>query len=273
MICNQQITLGEYLLSKNYHRNTIKKLLKYKNILVNNEVITNYNYLLNKGDQITIKKNKDTPLEIIYEDRFIVVINKPCGLVCERTPKEKEKTAYNIMKQYLNKKNEKIYLVHRLDQYTSGILMFVKDEKLYKMLTKDWNKYVKIREYAAIVEGKVDKDGTIRNYLSESKSQEVYVTSKGKGKYACTHYKVIQANSCYSLLEVMLDTGRKNQIRVHMASIGHPIAGDKKYGAKTNPIKRLALHHTHFSFENPINHRLYEFSSEVPEEFYSLVRK
>lgn len=267
-IVEQDMSLMDFLISKQYKRNTIKNLLKYKSIVVDGQIQTYYAYPLKKGQEIEIKKKEEAPLPILYEDKDIVVINKPCGLLSEETNNEKEKTAFFIMKKYLQKKNEKIYLVHRLDQYTSGILMFVKNKKLYEALISSWNEWVKERGYIAVVEGMMkDKKGTIRNYLHESKTQEVYISNKKDGKLAITHYKQIKTNKRYSMLEIKLETGRKNQIRVHLSSLHHPIIGDKKYGAKANPISRLALHHHRFAFVHPLTHQSYQFTCQTPQEF------
>lgn len=274
-IVEKESTLMDYLLEKQYKRNTIKQWLKFENIMVDQIVQTYYAYPLKKGQVIEIdKKKNDAPLPILYEDHDIIVINKPCGLLSEATQNEKEKTAFYIMKEYLKKKNEKIYLVHRLDQYTSGILMFVKKKALYDYLTTHWNECVKERGYVAVVEGQLkNKKGTIRNYLAESKGQEVYISHKADGKLAITHYAQLMTNKKYSLVEVHLETGRKNQIRVHLASLHHPIVGDKKYGATSNPIKRLGLHHHRFAFVHPFEKRKYEFSCLTPLEFENLIKK
>ena len=272
---DQEISLMEFLLKKtSKKRNDIKNLLKYKNVMVDNKVEIYYAFMLKPGQVVEITSKKQTPLEILYEDKDIVVINKPCGLLSEQTGLEKEKTAYHIMKQYLSSRRENIFLVHRLDQYTSGVLMFVKSKKLYQELTHNWNKYVKVRGYIAIVEGKMKKPrGTIENYLAESKSQNVYITSKDKGKKAITHYKEIKSNGKYSMLEVYLDTGRKNQIRVHMSSLHHPIIGDHKYGAKTNPIKRLGLHAHELMFVHPFTLEEMRFVCKTPESFEKIFKK
>lgn len=268
--------LMSFLLEKTSHkRNDIKNLLKYQNILVDGHIQTHYAYDLQVGQIVEIQtKKKDIPFDILYEDKEIIVINKPCGLLSEQTSKESQKTAYNIVKQYLAKKKENIYLVHRLDQYTSGILMFVKSQKLYHELTHDWNHYVKTRGYIAIVEGKMKQPkGTIENYLAESKTQNVYITSQDKGKKAITHYKQIKTSHDYSMLEVYLDTGRKNQIRVHLSSLRHPIIGDSKYGAKTNPIKRLGLHAHVLMFIHPLTHKEMRFVCQTPDSFEKLFKK
>ena len=272
-IVEESMILIDFLLKEtSKKRNDIKNLLKYKNVYVNEHVETYHAYTLQVGDVVEIQTSKkEMPLDIIYEDQVIIVINKPCGLLSEKTMNENQKTAYQIVKQYLSKKKENIYLVHRLDQYTSGILMFVKTKKLYDLLTHDWNHYVKTRGYIAIVEGQMKKPkGTIENYLAESKSQVVYITSKDKGKKAITHYKQIKTNKRYSMLEIYLDTGRKNQIRVHLSSLNHPIIGDSKYGSKTNPIKRLGLHAHEFMFIHPLTHKEMRFISKTPDSFNKL---
>lgn len=178
-------TLIEFLLKEtNKKRNDIKNLLKYQNIKVDGHIETYYAYHLQVGQVVEIDtQKKETSLNILYEDKEIIVIEKPCGLLTEQTNTESQKTAYHLVKQYLLKKKENIYLVHRLDQYTSGVLMFVKNKKLYDELTHHWNDYVKVRGYIAVVEGKMKKkQDTIINYLAESKTQNVYITSKEKGK-------------------------------------------------------------------------------------------
>lgn len=273
---DQQMPLMEFLLLKSgKKRNDIKKLLKFENVYVDGNVQTYYAYDLQVGQTVEINtQKKDFSLDILYEDQEMIVIDKPCGLLSEQTSKETQKTAYYLVKQYLAKKNESIYMVHRLDQYTSGILMFVKNKKLYELLTHDWNKYVKTRGYIAIVEGQLKKPkGTIENYLTESKTQNVYITSKENGKKAITHYKVIKTQKRYSMLEVYLDTGRKNQIRVHLSSLNNPIVGDQKYGSTSNPIKRLGLHAHEFMFIHPITHKEMRFVSKTPESFNKLFKK
>ena len=273
---DESMQLMDFLLKKtSKKRNDIKNLLKYENVYVDDHVQTYYAYTLQVGQRVEIKTHqKECPLTILYEDKEIVVIDKPCGLLSEQTNKENQKTAYAIMKNYLSKKKENIFLVHRLDQYTSGVMMFVKTKKLYDALTKDWNHYVKTRGYIAIVEGKMPKvKGTIDNYLAESKTQNVYITSKDKGKRAITHYKQIQTNKRYTMLEIQLDTGRKNQIRVHLSSMHHPIIGDNKYGSTCNPLKRLGLHAHEFMFIHPFTKREMRFVSKTPESFAKLFKK
>lgn len=271
----KECSLIDFLLENQYRRNTIKNLLRFKKISVDGTIQTYHAFSLKRGQIVEINKNKEeAPLPILFEDDDIVVVNKPCGLLTEATRNEKEKTAFYLMKEYLKKKNQKIYLVHRLDQYTSGILMFVKNKKLYDILTSNWNDYVSERGYIAIVEGILkNKRGTIKNYLAESKSQEVYICNKNEGKLAITHYRTIISNKRFSMLEVNLETGRKNQIRVHLSSLHHPIVGDKKYGSSLNPIKRLGLHHHRFAFIHPLTKKQYQFTCLAPKEFEELFKK
>lgn len=274
---DEEMLLMDFLLVKTQRkRNDIKRLLKFENVYVDGHIESYYAYHLQVGQtvEISAKKEDKLPFPIIYEDKELIVIEKPCGLLSEQTSGESQKTAYFIVKQYLKKKKENIYLVHRLDQYTSGILMFVKSKKLYELLTHDWNHYVKIRGYIAIVEGMMKKPkGTIENYLAESKTQTVYISTKDQGKKAITHYKQIQTNKRYSMLEIYLDTGRKNQIRVHLSSLHHPIIGDDKYGAKTNPIRRLGLHAHELMFIHPLTHKEMRFTSQTPDSFQKLFKK
>ncbi len=272
----QDSTLMDFLLiSTNKKRNDIKTLLKYENIQVDGHIETHYAYPLQVGQIVEIGQKKNNSLiDIIYEDKEMIVINKPCGLLSEQTQNVKEKTAFYMVKEYLSKKKEDVFLVHRLDQYTSGVLMFVKNKKLYDLLTHDWNHYVKVRGYIAIIEGTMNKSkGTIDNYLTESKGQEVFITSKDKGKRAITHYHQIKSNKRFSMLEVYLDTGRKNQIRVHLSSTHHPIVGDDKYGAKSNPLKRLGLHAHELMLIHPITHAEKRFVCKTPESFDKLFIK
>lgn len=268
--------LMDFLLEKTKKkRNDIKNLLKYQNVSVDGHVETYFAYALQTGQIVSIgDMKKPTSFDILYEDKDMIVIDKPCGLLTEQTMSEKNKTAYAMVKQYLSRQKENIYLVHRLDQYTSGVLMFVKNKKLYDELTHHWNDYVKVRGYIAIVEGRMKKkQDTIINYLAESKSQNVYIASKDKGKKAITHYRVIKSSPKYSMLEVTLDTGRKNQIRVHLSSLHHPIIGDHKYGATTNPIKRLGLHAHVLEIIHPFTKREMRFVSKTPEIFDKLFKK
>lgn len=257
-------------LLQTYNRKTAKNLLKFKQVYVNSKQISQFDFQLKENDIVEIQKKEITPLDIIYEDNELIVINKPSGLLSMSDGKEKEKTAYHLVSDYLKKqdKKNKVFIVHRLDKETSGILMFCKDEKIRNLLQEKWNDIVTDRGYIALVEGRVkNKNGTLKDYLAENKRQFVYVTNKEKGKLAITHYEIIKQQKNYSLLKINLDTGRKNQIRVQLSHIGYPITGDKKYGAKTNILKRLGLHANKFGFIHPITHKKYFFEIEIPDVF------
>lgn len=272
----EKTILMDFLLSQGIKRGDVKNHLKYKQVLVNGIVTSQFNFELKQGDEVEVgkdKKPRNSKLDIIYEDNEIIVINKPCGLLSERSYKETNKTAFNYVREYLSAKKEDTYLVHRIDQYTSGVLMFVKNKKLYDLLTSDWNNLVKTREYIAIVEGNIEpKENKIETLLYENKAQLVKV-SKTEGKPAITRYKTLKSNNDYSMLQVDIDTGRKNQIRVHLSYIGYPIVGDDKYGEKISPVKRLGLHANKFEFIHPINKKLYSFEAPVPYSFNALFKK
>lgn len=215
-----------------------------------------------------MKKNK---LDIIYQDKYILVINKPCGLLTVSTEKEKENTLFHQVYTYEKQKNKnnKIFIVHRLDKDTSGLVIFAKSEKVKYILQNNWNELVKKREYVALVCGKVEKaKDTIKSYIRENKNFVSYSSNKkDDGKLAITHYEKIKNNSKYSLLKINISTGRKNQIRVHMNDIGHPIVGDKKYKSPLNPIKRMALHATLLEIIHPITKESLLFKSDMPKIF------
>jgi len=267
-IVKEESELLTYLLNKfnKLSKNSVKNLLTNKQIVVNNKIITKYNYLLKVGDKISFNGKKDTlGLKIIYEDNLFLVIDKPAPLLTVATDKEKEKTAYVLASKYVKQQNIKnrIYVLHRLDKDTSGVLVFCKDESVKNELQEKWNEIVSKRGYVAVVEGSLkQKQGVIKSYLKESKTKMVYSCSKSEGKLAITEYKVIGENNKYSLVDVNLLTGRKNQIRVHFKDIGHPLVGDKKYGAITDPLKRLGLHASSIKFT--YKNKEYEFNSPHP---------
>lgn len=269
--------LLEFLYQKlPYPKKKTKSLLVHGNISVNDQVVTKYNYSLKKSDVIEIHYGKMISLHereilpILYEDNEFIVINKPSGLLTVATDKEKEKTAYRMVKEHVQAQNKKspIFVLHRLDQDTSGVLVFVKTKELKEKLQKNWNDLVIKREYIALVKGTLEKkQGTIKSYLKENKIGMVMETKKyQEGKLAITHYETITKIGDNTLLRIFLETGRKNQIRVHMKGIGHPVVGDKKYGLKENTKKRLLLHASRLEFIHPITHKKYCFEAPIPKE-------
>ena len=255
-------------------KKTIKQYLTHGSIYVNNNKTTKYNYKLVPGMNIVIdtnNKNKKTlPFDILFEDDHIIVVNKPSGLLTIATEKEKENTLYHIVREYLiNKnKNNKIFVVHRLDKDTSGIVILAKDEKTKNKLQENWNDYVVLREYVAVAEGILPKKSDrIVEYLKETKTNLVYTTKNKEGKEAITNYRVIKENNNYSLIEIKIETGRKNQIRVALANLNHPIVGDKKYGNKKAKENRLYLHANRLKIYYPEIKKEILFETNTPTEF------
>lgn len=246
-------------------------------VMVNNMTITNSSYIVNCNDIILISYEKKVipkyDLDILYEDEYLIAINKPSGLLAIANDKEKEITAYRMVSDYVKTNNKKnfIFVVHRLDQDTSGILLFCKNEKIRDKMQENWNKIVKTRGYIAIVDGKLSGSGTFHSFLMENKKQFVYSSKNGMGKEAITHYNVIKSNNNYSKIQVFIDTGRRNQIRVHFSEHGYPIVGDKKYRCKTNPVKRLCLHANILEFVHPVSKKIISIKCDVPNEFNKLV--
>ena len=289
IVKNKTILLDFLLLTlKGQSRNNIKSLLTKKHILVNGSVVSQYNYELFNKDIVSICKNPATtsgvrvtkrsssnPLDIIYEDDDIIVINKPAGLLSIASDNEKVDTAYRMVLDYVKQKGarNRVFVTHRIDKETSGVLLFSKNESLRNDLQDNWNDIVTKRGYYALVEGKVNKaEDTIVNYLLETSTNIMYASNDRKnGKKAITHYSLMKSNSRYSLLDVNIDSGRKNQIRVAMANMGNPIVGDDKYGNKNSPIKRLGLHA--YELDIKINNKNHQFIAKMPSVFNSVFGK
>lgn len=265
--------LRNNLVSKS--KNNIKSLLKNECVYVNNKLVTKYNYIVNKNDVIVIGKNikKDNfNLKIIYEDNDIIVVDKPTKILTISNDKEKEKTLYREVSNYLKKEKKKVFVIHRLDFDTSGVIMFAKSQKVQQLYQDNWNNLAKVREYTAVVQGKTNNKGHIESYLKMSKSLQVYSSKNKDGLFSITDYERIKFNDKYSMLKILISTGRRNQIRCHMYDIGHPIVGDLRYKSKDNSLGRLALHANRLEIINPISNKLMIFISEIPKEFYDIVK-
>ena len=210
-------------------------------------------------------------LKIVFEDDSVIVVDKPEGLLTMATDTERLRTAYAMVRQYLNSKRppEHLFIVHRLDREASGLLVFAKTPEVKEHLQDQFKAHSAGRRYVAVVEGRVKADDfTIRSFLTENAAYRVYSTKNTKvGKLAVTHVHVLKTSANYTVVEVKLETGRKHQIRVHLAENGHPIIGDKNYGSRTNPIRRLALHGAHLDFRHPVTGKLMQFDSPVPKSF------
>ena len=258
----------------NLSKNSVKSLLHNEKVFVNGNMTTKYNYELNIGDVVEIREKVAKNIDIIYEDKDIIVINKPSGLLTVATEKEKNKTAYHLVMEYLKKKNKnnRIFIIHRLDKDTSGIIMFAKNERAKHLYQDNWNDIVKKRCYYAVIDGKMqNKEGTIKSYLKENGNM-VYSVKDRSGKIAITEYKVLKEIKNISLLDINLKTGRKNQIRVHMKENKTPILGDLKYGEKSKLINRLALHAYKLELINPVTKKLLTFEVNMPNEFKILFK-
>ena len=274
LVVQKKDDLIDYLVSNtDYSKNKIKSLLKYKKISVNNKIVEKLPLNVINDDKIVINLEKDikTPFDIIYEDDEIIVVDKQPGLLTIGTSTSDTDTLYRQVREYSNKNKNQVFIVNRLDKETSGIVMFAKSERIKMLYQNNWNELVSKRGYIAIVEGIVKNDGRIENYLYEEPS--TFVHSSKIGKKAITNYRVIKSNGKYTMLDVNIETGRKNQIRVHMSEMGHPIIGDKKYGSKTDPIKRMGLHSYILVINHPISREKLVFESAYPKAFERLMYK
>lgn len=272
-----------FLIDKNVRksRNAIKSLLAHKLIKINNKTVSQYNQELQEGDIITIHKtdHKRDPkklkgITIVYEDEFILVVEKEYGLLSIATDREKRETAYSVINEYLKKKdrNARAYILYRLDRESSGLMLYAKTPEVQETLQRNWNNLILSRLFAVVVEEQVEEpEGTILSWLTEDKNFVMHSSPRDNGgQRSVTHYKRLKGNNKFTMLSVDLETSRKNQIRVHMKHIGHSIVGDKKYGSKINPIKRIALHASELSFIHPMTNETLEFKSPVPKKIQSL---
>lgn len=267
---------------KEKSRNKVKAMLTHKQFKVKKEIITQHNHPLVKGDKVTVswdgafKKESYDGVKIVFEDDHLIVINKRSGLLSIGSEKEKRQTAYRIITHHIQQENPvaRLFVIHRLDREASGLMVFAKNKQAQVDLKESWQETFSKNLYLAATEGTIEKDeDTISSFLNESKALIVYSGNNPKlGKKAITHYSVVKKNEFYSLLEATQETERKNQIRVHMKSIGHPILGDKKYESKQNPINRAALHLRKINFIHPNTGEKLEFSTKVPEDFLKIFR-
>lgn len=261
-------------------RTKLKSLLSKRIVLVDNRITTQYNFPLKPGMKVQISRAKNGKefnhrlLKIVYEDAYLIVVEKSEGLLSVNTERQKERTAYTILNEYVKRSGNRrqVYIVHRLDRDTSGLMMFAKDEQTQHTLRDHWHEIVFDRRYVAVVSGEMEKnEGTVHSWLTDKK---LYVASSpvdDGGKEAITHYRTIKRGNSMSLVELMLETGRKNQIRVHMQDLGHPVVGDGRYGLEdVNPINRLALHAFKLCFDHPVTGEEMRFETPYPAEFKRL---
>lgn len=279
LVVNKDSELLEYLYEHlDMPKKRVKQYLVHGAVYVNEDRVTQYNYPLVAGMKIMIdtnsKNSRNLPFSIIFEDDHLLVVNKPSGLLTIATEKEKERTLYHIVRDYVVSKNPhgRIFIVHRLDRDTSGIVLFAKDEKTKNQLQENWNDYVSLREYTAIVCGHPkEESGQIVQYLKETKTNLVYVSPREDGKKAITNYSVLKTSDNYSMLKVTIETGRRNQIRVAFASKKMPILGDKKYGEKSK-VNRLYLHANRLKIYYPVIKKDILFETSIPTEFKKMMQ-
>lgn len=283
-VSGQPAQLMEFLIGAmpQRKRTTVKELLKHNQVAVNGTPVSQFDTQLNPGDEVKVNLTREFQvfynrrLKIVYEDDDIIVVNKGYGLLSMGNDRVKDGTAYSILRDYVKwaDPRNKIFIVHRLDRDTSGLMVFAKTQEAKERLQHNWNNMVLSRTYLAVVEGQPEPaEGVVKSYLTENSQFEVYSTENPEeGKLAVTRYTTLRSRGKYSLLEVSLDTGRKNQIRVHMKDLGCPISGDRKYGADSSPIHRLALHARTLRFIHPITRRDMNFTTPIPASFASMVK-
>ena len=289
---NHSDELLEFLLRKcNTSRNNVKSYLSRGQVLVNGSLVTQFNFVLAKDDEVKITKNANRveaaekrlqnkptarpvrlPFPILFENEEFIAVDKPAGLLSVESDKQTE-CAFGYVMKYLRaqSKTARPFILHRIDKETSGVLIFAKDVKIHSMLKLKWNELVTAREYYAVAEGVFEKKSdVVTAYLKENANNLVYVTQDKTAQKAVTGYEVVKENAQYSLLKVNIETGRKNQIRVQMQALGHPIVGDDKYGFTKDPLKRLGLHASKLEFTHPVSGETIEIRSTVPASFWGL---
>jgi len=275
--------LLEYLISLLEHqsKNKIKDILKGQGIKVNGKTVTQYDYPLEKGMKLAVSKSKRNHtlrsryVKIVYEDRYLVVIEKAEGIL-SMAGGHAALNVKRVLDEYFKNTRQKCtaHVVHRLDRDTSGLMLYAKDMETEQILEHHWHEMIYDRRYVAVCSGEMaDDDGTITSWLKDNKAFYTYSSPVDNGgRYAVTHFHTLARTTEHSLVEFILETGRKNQIRVHAADLGHPVCGDVKYGNGDNPIHRLALHAYVLCFYHPITHQAMEFETPIPASFRKIFK-
>ena len=281
-VCDKEMPLLEYLLATlPGSKNKIKDILHGRGIKVNGKIVTQYDYPLVPGTRISVslsKKNdtfKSRFVDIVYEDQWIVVIDKKPGIL-SMAAGHSTLNVKTVLDDYFKRSRQRCtaHVVHRLDRDTSGLMIYAKSKDIEQELERDWHGRVFDRRYVAVVSGEMEEDsGTIANWLKDNKAYVTYSSPVDNGgKYAVTHFLTLDRTTDHSLVEFKLETGRKNQIRVHTSDMGHPICGDVKYGNGDDPLHRLCLHAYVLCFYHPVTGRPMEFSTPIPPLFRSLFK-
>ena len=274
----EPMQLMDFLMKKmdGISRNKVKRMLANKVVSVDGERTTQFDFALEPGMVVEIGKPtakerfRNPWLNIVYEDKYLLVIDKKEGLLTNSPTKEKD-TAQGILNDYFiyTQQRCRAHTIHRLDRDTSGLMLFAKDKKIAMSFEENWKEKVYDRRYVAVVEGKLEpREGTVESWLKDNKMFVTYSSpTDNGGKFAVTHYQVLISNKNYSLVDFHLDTGRKNQIRVHAQDLGHPIVGDEKYGSTDNSLGRLCLHAYRLCFIHPTTGKEHEFETPFPKVF------
>lgn len=282
-IVKEPMELMDFLVQKgNMSRNKVKTLLTHRAILVNKTITTQYNFMLQPGMLVQLSKNhhqkefKSTHIRLVYEDAYLLVIEKREGLLAVGSDKQKEMSAYSILTDYVKRssKQRRIYGVHRLDREASGLMVFAKDERTKQNLQDNWERLFNERTFVAVVEGDMEKDrGIVCSWLVDGKAYVVEAATTQTGDKAVSHYNTIKRANGFSMLEIALGNGRKEQVRTHMAELNHPIVGDLRYNGVSNPLRRLALHAFRLNFQHPVTGENLKFELPYPLPFRQLVQR
>lgn len=282
-ICDRESPLLEYLLATLHGtRSKIKATLQGRGIKVNGRVVTQYDYPLTPGTRISVSNSKRNDnfksryVNIVYEDQYLIVIDKKPGILSMAAGRS-SLNVKSVLDDYFKRTRQKCHahVVHRLDRDTSGLMIYAKDMDTEQILEHEWHDIVYDRRYVALVSGEMtQQSGTIANWLKDNSAYVTYSSPVDNGgKYAVTHFQLLDNSTEHSLVEYRLETGRKNQIRVHTADMGHPVCGDVKYGNGDNPLHRLCLHAYVLCFYHPITRRPMEFSTLIPSKFKEIINK
>ena len=278
----EESTLLEWLLGNIKESKTkVKATLKNSGVKVNGKFRTQFDFPLHNGDKVSVSKSKQNNtfrskfIKLVYEDQYLVVIEKNAGIL-SMAAGHSTLNVKTVLDDYFRRTRQHCtaHVVHRLDRDTSGLMIYAKDMQTEQILEHDWHNIVYDRRYVAVVSGEMEDDeGTIANWLKDNRAYITYSSPVDNGgKHAVTHFRVLDRTARHSLVEYRLETGRKNQIRVHSADMGHPVCGDVKYGNGDNPVGRLCLHAYKLCFYHPINHRRMEFETEIPADFRKLFK-
>lgn len=281
--CDKEMPLLEYLLTTlPGSRSKIKATLQGRGIKVNGKQVTQFDYQLSPGDRISVSNSKRNDtfksryLSLVYEDQYLVVIEKKPGIL-SMAAGHSSLNVKTVLDDYFKRTRQKCraHVVHRLDRDTSGLMIYAKDMETEQILEHEWHDIVFDRRYVALVSGEMEEQsGTIANWLKDNKAYVTYSSPVDNGgKYAVTNFQVLKSSTLHSLVEYRLETGRKNQIRVHSADMGHPVCGDIKYGNGDSPLHRLCLHAYMLCFYHPITHKPMEFTTPIPPNFKEVINK